>query len=132
MTVPVDATLEAVLRRDRLVVVTALTAGIALSWAYLLVGAGMGMSAFEMTRVSQLGIAKGMFEGDMAGMAMMTPAALPGGRYRGIQCPDSVRPKDASHPPRSGHSGGACNSCPRTSLLPIFPTAHDGEYRRQG
>jgi len=73
MTVPVDATLEAVLRRDRLVVVTALTAVIALSWAYLLVGAGMGMSAFEMTRMSHLGIAKGMFEGDMAGMAMMTP-----------------------------------------------------------
>ncbi|UUZ73333.1 DUF2182 domain-containing protein [Polaromonas sp. P1(28)-8] len=54
---PVDATLEAVLRRDRLVVVTALTAVIALSWAYLLVGAGMGMS-----------------EWGMAGMAMMTRA----------------------------------------------------------
>ena len=69
MTVPVDAALEAVVRRDRLVVVTALTAVIALSWAYLLAGAGMGMSAFEMTRMSQLGIA-----GGMAGMAMMTPA----------------------------------------------------------
>ncbi len=69
MTVPVDATLEAVVRRDRLVVVSALTALIALSWAYLLAGAGMGMSAFEMTRMSQLGIA-----GGMAGMAMMTPA----------------------------------------------------------
>ncbi|ABE43358.1 metal-binding integral membrane protein-like protein [Polaromonas sp. JS666] len=74
MTVPVDATLEAVLRRDRLVVVTALTAVIALSWAYLLVGAGMGMSAFEMTRMSQLGIARGMSEWGMAGMAMMTRA----------------------------------------------------------
>ena len=69
MTAPVDATLEAVVRRDRLVVVSALTALIALSWAYLLAGAGMGMSAFEMTRMSQLGIA-----GGMAGMAMMTPA----------------------------------------------------------
>ena len=66
----VDATLEAVVRRDRLVVVTALTAVIALSWAYLLVGAGMGMSAFEMTRLVQRGIA-----GSMAGMAMLTPAA---------------------------------------------------------
>ena len=65
----VDATLEAVVRRDRLVVVTALTAVIALSWAYLLAGAGMGMSAFEMTRMSQIELA-----GDMAGMAMMTPA----------------------------------------------------------
>jgi len=69
MTVRVDATLEAVVRRDRLVVVTALIAVIALSWAYLLAGAGMGMSAFEMTRMSQPGMA-----GSMAGMAMMTPA----------------------------------------------------------
>jgi len=74
MTVPVDATLEAVVRRDRLVVVTALSAVIALSWAYLLAGAGMGMSAFEMTRMSQLGMAGGMSEGGVAGMAMMTPA----------------------------------------------------------
>ncbi len=66
MTVPVDATLEAVVRRGRLVVVTALTAVIALSWAYLLAGAGMGMSAFEMTRLAQLGMA--------GGIAMMTPA----------------------------------------------------------
>ena len=73
-TVPIDATLEAVVRRDRLVVVTALTAVIALSWAYLLAGAGMGMSAFEMTRVSQLGMAGGMSEGGMACMAMMTRA----------------------------------------------------------
>jgi len=64
-----DATLEAVVRRDRLVVVTALAAVIALSWAYVLAGAGMGMSAFEMTRVSQLGVTEGM-----AGMAMMTAA----------------------------------------------------------
>jgi predicted metal-binding membrane protein len=69
MTVPVDATLESLVRRDRLVVVTALVTVIAVSWAYLLVGAGMGMSAFEMTRMSQAGAAEGM-----AGMAMMTPA----------------------------------------------------------
>ena len=70
----VDATLEAVVRRDRLVVVTALTAVIALSWAYLLAGAGMGMSAFEMTRMSQLGMARGMSEEGMTGMAMLAPA----------------------------------------------------------
>ena len=40
--VSIDASLEAVVRRDRLVVVTAVTAVIALSWAYLLAGAGMG------------------------------------------------------------------------------------------
>ena len=69
MTVPVHATLEAVVRRDRLVVVTALIAVIALSWAYLLAGTGMGMSVFEMTRMSQLGVS-----GGMAGIAMMMPA----------------------------------------------------------
>ena len=66
MTGPLDATLEAVVRRDRWVVVTALAVVIALSWAYLLAGAGMGMSAFEMTRWSQRGMPDGM--------AMMTPA----------------------------------------------------------
>jgi predicted metal-binding membrane protein len=64
-----DATLEAVVRRDRLVVVTALTAIIALSWAYLLTGAGMSMSALEMTQMAQCTMAE-----DMPGMAMMAPA----------------------------------------------------------
>ena len=56
MTMSVDATLEAVVRRDRRVVIAALTTVIALSWTYVLVGAGMGTSALEMTRMSQLGI----------------------------------------------------------------------------
>ena len=68
MTASVDATLEAVIRRDRLVVVTALISVVALSWVYLLTGAGTGMSAFEMTHMPRPGIA-----GDMTGMAMMTP-----------------------------------------------------------
>jgi predicted metal-binding membrane protein len=73
MTMPIDATLEAVLRRDRLVVATALSAVVAVSWAYLLASAGMGMSAFEMTRMSQVGIANGMSQGGMAGMTMTAP-----------------------------------------------------------
>jgi predicted metal-binding membrane protein len=73
MTVPIDATLETVLRRDRLVVATALSAVVAVSWAYLLASAGMGMSAFEMTRMSQVGIANGMSQGGMAGMTMTAP-----------------------------------------------------------
>jgi predicted metal-binding membrane protein len=63
--VAVDETLEVIVRRDRLVVVTALTAVIALAWVYLLAGAGMGMSAVEMTRQSQSGM--------VGGMATMTP-----------------------------------------------------------
>ncbi len=66
---PIDDSLEAVVRHDRLVVVTALTAVVALSWTYLLAGAGMDVSAFEMTRLSQSEPA-----GDMPGMAMMMPA----------------------------------------------------------
>ncbi len=74
MIIPVDANVEAVVRRDRLVVIIALTAVIALSWAYLLAGAGMGMSALEMTRMLRFEMAGGMSEGGMTGMAMMTPA----------------------------------------------------------
>ena len=49
--------LESVLRRDRLVVVIALVAVIVLSWAYVLAGAGMGMNAFKMTRMTGGGVA---------------------------------------------------------------------------
>ncbi len=69
ITVSVDATLEAMARRDRSVVLIALAAVIALSWAYLLAGAGMEMSAVEMTRMSQVRNSEAT-----AGMAMMTPA----------------------------------------------------------
>ena len=61
--------LEVIVRRDRVTVITALVAIIALSWAYLFAGAGMGMSGLQMTRMSQLELA-----GEMPGMAMMTPA----------------------------------------------------------
>jgi predicted metal-binding membrane protein len=66
--------LESVLRRDRLVVIAALVVVIAVSWAYILAGAGMGMSAFQMTSapVPPGGMAQpddgmsGMAEGDSA------------------------------------------------------------------
>jgi len=43
--------LEALLRRDRAVVIAALVAVIAVSWLWIVLGAGMGMSAIEMTRM---------------------------------------------------------------------------------
>ena len=43
MMAPVDTVLEAVVGRDRVVVVTLLTAILAPSWAYLLAGAGRMM-----------------------------------------------------------------------------------------
>ncbi len=72
-TVPINASLEAVVRHDRLVVVSALTAVVVLSWTYLLAGAGMGMSAFEMTRLSQNGLAGGMADTAMMTAAIWTP-----------------------------------------------------------
>lgn len=68
------STLEAVLQRDRLVVIGALVVVIALSWAYVLAGAGMGMSAFEMTAVPALSGAMT----DMAEAAMTPMAWTPG------------------------------------------------------
>jgi len=75
--------LESVLRRDRLVVVVALVAVIVLSWAYVLAGAGMGMSAFEMTRMTQpVGVIdsaqpsmQGMSTGGTAGGGTMVTGA---------------------------------------------------------
>jgi predicted metal-binding membrane protein len=60
--------LESLLRRDRLIVIAALGAVIVACWAYVL-GAGMGMSALEMTAVTgQPGMSESV--GDMPGMDM--------------------------------------------------------------
>jgi predicted metal-binding membrane protein len=62
--------LESAIRRDRLTVFTALFFVVALSWAYLLAGAGMGMSAVEMTRMSQVEMPGAEPEDGIAVMAM--------------------------------------------------------------
>ena len=46
--------LEGILRRDRIVVIAALVIVTALSWLYVLSGAGMSMSAVEMTRMADM------------------------------------------------------------------------------
>ena len=51
MTEPAPSVLEAVLRRDRQVVMATLLTVIALSWLWVALGAGMEMSAIEMTRM---------------------------------------------------------------------------------
>lgn len=60
----IDNAIVNALKRDRFIVLGALAVVLGLSWTYLLSGAGMGMSAFEMTWMT---VADG-------GMAMMTPA----------------------------------------------------------
>ncbi len=61
--------LELILKRDRWVVIGGLALAVVLAWGYLLAGAGMGMSALEMTRMaSREGIAMDF------GSALMQPA----------------------------------------------------------
>ena len=59
----IDNVVEIALKRDKYLVLGALVVVMVLAWAYVLAGAGMGMSAFEMTRMT---VADG-------GMAMMKP-----------------------------------------------------------
>jgi predicted metal-binding membrane protein len=93
MTLPADDTvLEAVLRRDRQIVASALIAVIAMAWFWILRGAGIGMSAMDMIlapsadgmasmmapAVWTLGYAGVMFTMWWAMMAaMMLPSAAP-------------------------------------------------------
>jgi predicted metal-binding membrane protein len=60
-----DKAVESAVKRDRLLVLAALGSVIILSWAYVLAGAGMKMSALEMTKESS---------SDTGGMGMMAPA----------------------------------------------------------
>jgi predicted metal-binding membrane protein len=75
MTAPVDNTLEAVIRRDRLIVVTVLIAVIAVSWAYLLAGAGVAMMAPAVWTPSYAALMFCMWWVMM--LAMMLPSAAP-------------------------------------------------------
>jgi predicted metal-binding membrane protein len=92
--------LESLLRRDRLVVIAALGAVIVACWAYILAGAGTGMSAFEMTAPPSVGMAEtgpgsGMSDGamserDMPGMGedasdAMDDMAAAGGEMPGSE-----------------------------------------------
>ena len=53
MNAPKSTVLEATLKQDRAILVTGLLAVIAMSWIWLLLGAGMDMDAFEMTWLSE-------------------------------------------------------------------------------
>jgi predicted metal-binding membrane protein len=59
--------LEAMIRRDRLVLVTGMLVVLALAWGWLVLGAGMDMSAIEMTRMAGM-------DGWMMEQAVWTPA----------------------------------------------------------
>lgn len=63
-----EVALEAVLKRERLVFVAGMTVVVVTAWVWVLLGAGMEMSALEMTRMS------GMDGGMMMQPAQWTPA----------------------------------------------------------
>jgi predicted metal-binding membrane protein len=82
--------LEAILRRERAVVAAGLAALVALAWVYVWNGAGMGMSALDMTRATLFPHRQAEVPGDMdldipvivlmwwvMMIAMMTPSAAP-------------------------------------------------------
>jgi len=75
MTVPFDAGLEAAVRHDRLIIMTALATVIALSWAYLLAGAGMTMMTPAVWTTSYAVLMFFMWWIMM--VAMMLPSAAP-------------------------------------------------------
>ena len=92
MTATDTTTLEAILRRDRAVVVVTLVAVITIAWIWILLGAGTGMSTWDMAlgwgapgmanvmvpAVWTLGYAGLMFVMWWAMMAaMMLPSAAP-------------------------------------------------------
>ena len=69
------SSLEVIFRRDRTLIVAALTVVVIISWAYILVGAGMRMTAWDMSSLDlALGRATPMGMGGAAMAAMATPA----------------------------------------------------------
>jgi len=71
--------LERLLRRDRAITAAGLTVLCALAWFYIVTGAGMGQSAWSMTKLSLFPYAlpepmAGMAGMDMTGMAMRPTA----------------------------------------------------------
>ncbi|WP_290652204.1 DUF2182 domain-containing protein [Aquisalimonas sp.] len=68
---PAGNSVERLLRRERAIALSLLVGVIMASWGYLLAGAGMGMSAFEMTQLIYV-------DRPMAGMAMEPVLWSPG------------------------------------------------------
>ncbi len=66
--------IEAVVRRDRLVVIGGLAAVVVIAWIYILTGAGMGMPALDITSPPAVAAASGESSGAMA-MSALRPMA---------------------------------------------------------
>jgi hypothetical protein len=64
---PSTALLEALIRRDRLVLLAGILVASALPWGWLFLGSGMDMTAIEMTRMAGM-------DGWMMQQAVWTPA----------------------------------------------------------
>ncbi len=87
----IDSVIERAVKRDRTIVLVALISVVLLSWVYVLTGAGMRLSVFEMTRMSGSGamgvLVPAQWSREYAGVmflmwwvmmiAMMLPSATP-------------------------------------------------------
>ena len=70
--------IEAMVRRDRLIVIGGLAAVVVIAWIYILTGAGMGMSALDMTSPAAVAAASGESSG-AAAMSALRPMAWTAG-----------------------------------------------------
>ncbi len=70
--------IEAAVRRDRLIVIGGLAAIVVIAWVYILTGAGMGMSALDMTSPPAVAAASGESGGATA-MSALRPMAWTAG-----------------------------------------------------
>jgi predicted metal-binding membrane protein len=78
-----QSTIEKLLRHDQTVVLISLGIVIAISWAYILLGAGMGMSAFQMSSLEMaFGVSSGSNASSMPGMVAGGADGAMGGMTR--------------------------------------------------
>jgi predicted metal-binding membrane protein len=124
-----DTALETVLKRDRLIVIGGLIAVIALAWAYILLGAGMDMSAFEMTRMSKpagFGQSTNM-TGDMTGDMTADTMADMTGDVAGAAAPEAGQGAGdmatASDGGDMAADGGAVSQVMDMAMAAMQPTA---------
>ncbi len=73
-----SSTIESMVRRDRLIVIGGLAAVVVIAWIYILTGAGMGMSALDMTSPAAVAAASGESGGATA-MSALRPMAWTAG-----------------------------------------------------
>ncbi len=102
--VSTTATLEALFKRDRLLVVAALFCVITFSWGYILAGAGSGMTALEATAMSR---PVGLSDGAAANVRVIQAAAWGTGYERCMASVDRIDEKNSERANTGGQAIGS-------------------------